>query len=46
MKEANDKITKIVKQAYDKHILTNDEYEAMLPGEDETAVPGRFYCTF
>ena len=46
MKEAKDKITKIVKEAYDKHILTNDEYETMLLGENETPVPGIFYCTF
>ena len=38
MKEAKDKITKIVKEACITNMLTNDEYEAMLPGKDETPV--------
>ena len=45
MKEAKDKIIKIVKEAYDNEILSKDEYQSMLSQEDETPVAERFYCT-
>ena len=46
LKEAKEKITNIVKEGFDNEFLSKDEYAAMLPPEDATPVPGRFYCTF
>ena len=46
LKEAKDKITNIVREAFDNEIISKDEYNAMLPSPDQQPVPGRFYCTF
>ena len=46
LKEAKDKITNIVREAFDNEIISKEEYAAMLPPEEDTPVPGRFYCTF
>ena len=45
-KEAKDKITNIIKEAFDNEIISKDEYAAMLPPEEDILVPGIFYCTF
>ena len=46
MKDAKVKITNLVKEAYDNNIISQEEFSAIMPKEDEAPVPGRFYCTF
>ena len=46
LNEAKAKITNMVREAFNNEIISKDEYAAMLPPEDDTPVPGRFYCTF
>ena len=46
LKEAKQKITNIVQEAYDNEILSKEEFSAMLPPDGSLPVPGRFYCTF
>ena len=43
---AKSKITNIVQEAFDNEVLSKEEYQAMLPSDDEVPIPGRFYCTF
>ena len=46
LKEAKDKISSLVREAYDNEILSKDEFRAMMPIEEQKTILGRFYCTF
>ena len=44
LKEAKEKILKVVQEGFDNEILSESEYNAMKPDDDDK--PGRFYATF
>ena len=43
LNEAKDKLTNVIREAFDNRIILKEERYAMDPKD---RVPGRFYCTF